>query len=167
MYTSIDRFVEDWRCESANTAKVMGALTNASLSASVGEPYRTLGRVAWHIVTTIPEMMGRAGLAIGGVDEHSTMPFSAMGILSAYKEVSDGLCFQVQEQWTDATLEVEDEMYGNKWARGMTLEVLVRHEIHHRGQMTVLMRKAGLRVPGVYGPSLEEWEQMGMSPPTL
>jgi uncharacterized damage-inducible protein DinB len=33
---------------------------------------------------------------------------------------------------------------------------LVRHLIHHRGQLIVLMREAGLIVPGVYGPSREE-----------
>ena len=30
--------------------------------------------------------------------------------------------------------------------------------------MTVLMRQTGLPVPGVYGPSLEEWEAYGMPP---
>jgi uncharacterized damage-inducible protein DinB len=30
--------------------------------------------------------------------------------------------------------------------------------------MTVLMRQAGLPVPGLYGPSKEEWAAMGMSP---
>jgi uncharacterized damage-inducible protein DinB len=29
--------------------------------------------------------------------------------------------------------------------------------------MTVLMRQAGLRVPGVYGPAEEEWGEMGMA----
>ena len=32
---------------------------------------------------------------------------------------------------------------------------LLHHEIHHRGQMTVLMRQAGLKLPGVYGPSAD------------
>ncbi|MCK4657684.1 MAG: hypothetical protein KAT85_11650, partial [candidate division Zixibacteria bacterium] len=39
--------------------------------------------------------------------------------------------------------------------------------IHHRGQMTVLMRQAGLKVPGVYGPSMEEWEHFGMKKPEI
>jgi uncharacterized damage-inducible protein DinB len=30
--------------------------------------------------------------------------------------------------------------------------------------MTVLMRQAGLKVPGIYGPSREEWSQFGMPP---
>ncbi|MCK6259572.1 DinB family protein [Fictibacillus sp. KIGAM418] len=49
-------------------------------------------------------------------------------------------------------------MYGEKWENGLTLYILNCHQIHHRGQMTVLMRLAGLKVPGVYGPSIEEME---------
>jgi len=62
----------------------------------------------------------------------------------------------VARQWTDETLEVTDELYGREWPRGLTLAVVLYHEIHHRGQMTVLMRQAGLKVPGVYGPSADE-----------
>jgi hypothetical protein len=29
------------------------------------------------------------------------------------------------------------------------------------------MRQAGLRVPGVYGPALEEWSAYGMPPPAV
>jgi uncharacterized damage-inducible protein DinB len=58
-------------------------------------------------------------------------------------------------------------MYGEKWKRGVTLTVLVTHQAHHRGQMTVLMRQAGLRVTGVYGPAREEWAGMGMSAPEI
>ena len=42
-----------------------------------------------------------------------------------------------------------------------TLFYLIAHQTHHRGQMTVLMRQAGLRVPGIYGPAKEEWAAFG------
>ena len=58
-------------------------------------------------------------------------------------------------------------MYGDKWKRGITLNVLITHQAHHRGQMTVLMRQAGLKVPGVYGPSREEWAGTGAAPPEI
>ena len=59
-------------------------------------------------------------------------------------------------------LMLEDDMYGEMWAKGKTLGVLVTHQIHHRAQLTIVMRLAGLKVPGVYGPSNEEWAAMGM-----
>ncbi len=55
-------------------------------------------------------------------------------------------------------------MYGQEWKNSFSLWALVTHQIHHRGQMTVLMRQAGLKVPGLYGPAKEEWEAMGMKP---
>ena len=58
-------------------------------------------------------------------------------------------------------------MYGATWPRSFTLFVLIGHEIHHRGQMTVLMRQAGLKVPGIYGPSYEEWVNYKMQPPAI
>jgi uncharacterized damage-inducible protein DinB len=33
--------------------------------------------------------------------------------------------------------------------------------------MTVLMRQAGLAVPGVYGPAREEWAAYGMAAPEV
>ena len=57
----------------------------------------------------------------------------------------------------------EVPMYGEVWKRGVGLSVQVHHHIHHRGQITLIMRQAGLKVPGLYGTSKEEWEAMGIS----
>ncbi|MGA2381636.1 MAG: DinB family protein [Spirochaetia bacterium] len=42
---------------------------------------------------------------------------------------------------------------GGRWTRAGVLASLVKHQIQHRAQMTVLMRQTGIRVPGVYGPA--------------
>jgi uncharacterized damage-inducible protein DinB len=55
-------------------------------------------------------------------------------------------------------------MYGEDWLNGLTLRILISHEIHHRGQMTVVMRQAGLRVPDIYGPTRDQWQEWGMEP---
>lgn len=52
-------------------------------------------------------------------------------------------------------MEVEVEALGQNMPRGKVLSMLVQHNIHHRGQMTVLLRQAGLEVPGVMGPTKE------------
>jgi uncharacterized damage-inducible protein DinB len=53
-------------------------------------------------------------------------------------------------------------MYGEMWAKGKTLGVIISHQIHHRAQLTIVMRLLGLKVPGIYGPSNEEWAAYGM-----
>jgi uncharacterized damage-inducible protein DinB len=145
----------------------MDVLTDASLSQPVHDGGRTLGRLAWHIAQTIAEMTAKTGLTVSGVSEHDPVPTHAADIASAYRTASASLVEQLKAHWTDATLLQQDNMYGESWARGLTLAILVNHQTHHRGQMTVLMRQAGLVVPGVYGPAMEEWAQMGMQPPAI
>jgi len=53
-------------------------------------------------------------------------------------------------------------MYGDKWKRGTTLSILVKHQAHHRAEMVVIMRILNLPVIGAYGPKKEDWAQMGM-----
>ena len=167
MFTSTIDFEKTWAYESEATLKVMKALTDASLSTRVANDHRTLGALAWHIVTSLPEMINRTGLNLLEPKEDSPTPTSAAAIARAYATASDGLLEQVTGAWGDGDLHSEDEMYGQKWKKGMTLRALVNHQIHHRGQMTVLMRQAGLAVPGVYGPSREEWSAMGIPLPAV
>jgi uncharacterized damage-inducible protein DinB len=156
-----------WNNESAATRKIFGALTDASLSQSVAQDHRTLGRMAWHIVQTMAEMGGRVGLKIAGPAESDLVPSSAAAIQQAYDKAATSLLTEIKMNWKDETLLQEDDMYGSIWTRSFTLFVLIGHEIHHRGQMTVLMRQAGLKVPGIYGPAYEEWVNYGAQAPTI
>lgn len=88
-------------------------------------------------------------------------PTKAADIAAAYEKAARSVTDEINKNWTDDTLLQTDEMYGETWARGLTLFYLITHQAHHRGQMTVLMRRAGLKVPGVYGPAQEEWAAMG------
>jgi uncharacterized damage-inducible protein DinB len=162
MFRIVQDFLGSWAYENEATVRVFAKLTDESLGQRVGPDGRTLGRIAWHITQTLPEMCGRTGLEVVGPGEDEAIPESADEIAARFKEAADSLAEQIQTRWTDADLEVEDDMYGETWKRGKTLGALVNHQIHHRGQMTVLMRQAGLEVPGVYGPAKEEWGAYGM-----
>ena len=166
MFRRVADFQKAWEQERESTLKVLGALTDASLAQAVTKEDRTLGRMAWHLATSLGEMMERTGLKVAGPAHDSPPPATAAAIVSAYETASRAVADGVAA-WTDATLEAEDDMYGEKWARGLTLQVLVVHQAHHRGQMTVLMRQAGLKVPGVCGPAREEWTACGMTPPAV
>lgn len=163
MYRRIDDFLNDWREESASTLKVLRALTDESLRQSVTPGGRTAGRLAAHITETVPEMMTAAGVTGLQGDAHiDPAPESAARIADMYETAAASLAEILPQQWTDGDLEGEVEMYGDRWSRGLTLSVLVKHQAHHRGQLTVLMRQAGLAVPGCYGPAAEEWAAMGI-----
>lgn len=165
MYRKIEDFSKDWAYESEATLKMIKNLTNASLGQRVTPEGRSLGFLAWHLIVTHAEMLTLAGLTIPAPGEPDNVPSSAAEIAAAYERSARSVAEQVAKNWSDASLLQEVEMYGEKWTLGYTLASLIRHEAHHRGQMTVLMRQAGLPVPGVYGPSREEWAQFGMPAP--
>jgi len=158
---SMEDFQNAWARESEITAKVLRALTDASLQQMVVPAGRSLGRLAWHTALAVPEMGRHAGLEVDGPPDDAPIPDAAT-ILRTYEQSAASLGQAVARDWTDAMLAEKIPMYGEEWTRGETLLALIAHQTHHRGQMTVLMRQAGLAVPGVYGPSKEEWAAYGM-----
>ena len=165
MIKSIDDFVAIWSLEAGSTQRLLDLLTDASLSVTAYPGGRTIGRLAWHIAQTIPEMMGHTTLHVAGLNEHDPIPSTAREIANAYRMASESLVAQLRAHWTDTTLAQTDNMYGEQWNRATTLQILLSHQTHHRGQLTVMMRVAGLPVAGMYGPASEEWASMGMAPP--
>lgn len=161
--TSVNNFLASWQYESESTVKVFDNLTDSSLKQKVTEEGRSLGFIAWHITQTIGEMMSKTGLKFENFDEHALMPNNVGDIKNEYVRLSSSLEKQIKGTWKDEMLEDDLNMYGQIWKRGAVLASLLAHQTHHRGQMTVLMRQAGLKVPGIYGPSKEEWTKFGMA----
>lgn len=164
---SISDFEHLWSAQIESTQKVFKHLTDKSLTQEFSPNLRTLGRLAWHITISIPETMERTGLKVAGPSPDEPVPASAKAIFIAYNQAAIGLLDEVKSKWDDATLEMVDDVFGQKWKRGKSLMALIHHEIHHRGEMIVLMRLAGLPVPGLYGPTREEWTKYGKEPPRV
>ena len=162
MYNKLSDFLNEWKYESESTLKVFEQLTDDSLNKKFNDDVRTPGRLAWHLVTTIGEMVQRTGLKFDVTPEDAPIPAIVKEICSEYKRSSDGMIAALKNEWTDESLNEDVNLYGQTWKKGTVLTVLVKHQAHHRGQLTVLMRLAGLKVPGVYGPAKEEWAKMGM-----
>lgn len=146
---------------------MLDKLTDKSLDQQICDDHRTLGRIAWHLAGSVPEMMSRTGLDFGDVDAEASVPSTAAEIATAYKRFTASLLEQVKAKWDDSALQVENNMYGEQWKRCDTLHILMLHDIHHRGQMTVLMRQAGLIVSDIYGPALEGWAAYKMPVPKV
>jgi uncharacterized damage-inducible protein DinB len=163
MFRRVEDFTKAWAYESEATLKILRALTEPMLAQAVTPGARTLGRLAWHIVVSLGEMMRHAGLAVTGPAEDAVPPALA-DMIRLYDEGARAVGESVSRQWTDAMLAETVPMYGEQWARGQVLMSLLAHQAHHRAQMTVLMRQAGLKVPGVYGPAAEEWAALNMPP---
>ena len=165
MYYKLDDFIKAYETLTEATGKIFSVLTDENIVHDAGGGNRTPGQVAWHITATVAEMMSRTGLQFESIDPHSPPPSTAAEIVRGYQAVTKELVDTMKASWSDETLMQTDEMYGQKWSRGVTAVILIHHEIHHRGQLTVLLRLAGATIPGVYGPAKEEWKTFGMEEP--
>ena len=160
MVRTIKDFLERWQEEADNTLKVITHLTDDSLNRSVPGT-RTLGRLANHLVETLTEFPHKLGLP---VEEEFITYNTVEELAAAYQKNAGQVATAVAENWNDEVLEGETPMYGDIWKNGVSLYYLMAHQTHHRAQMTTIMRSAGLAVPGIYGPSQEEWKAMNMQP---
>ncbi len=163
MYRKMEDFQNVWNYEASETLKIFNDLTDESLNQKVTEAGRSLGFLAWHIVTTIEEFFGHAGVKIDSAKFGSETPKTVTEIVEGFEKAVKLLNEELPKHWKDENLTDEIPMYGETWTKGFTLTCFLMHAAHHRGQMTVLMRQAGLKVHGVYGPAKEEWEKMGMA----
>ncbi len=164
MYRVVNDFLEDWKFESQATLKVFQNITDDSLNKVVVPDGRSIKDIAWHITITIGEMLSKTGMKVSNFNENSSAPDTIDEILDEYQRLSKEAEAFVNANWKDDSLFEEVNMYGEMWKKGKILAILINHQSHHRAQLTVLMRQAGLKVPGVYGPSKEEWGEYGMPP---
>ncbi|MDQ0199991.1 DinB family protein [Neobacillus ginsengisoli] len=167
MFQTLDDFFKLWNFEVDATQKILNQLTDESLSQEVTPQNWTLGRIAWHTVAAIGVVASRTDLAFDSPNQDYPVPTSAKFISDSYQQSSNALSQAVKNQWADKSLREEQDIFGQKMSKGDILLFLIQHQIHHRGQMTILMRQAGLTVPGLYGPSKEEWAMIGMEAPKM
>jgi uncharacterized damage-inducible protein DinB len=171
MFRRLDDFNKAWTEEAKHTLAVLDAIPDRKMDVAISSEHRDLRRLAWHLVESVIEMPTKMGLTIPGADlvkggfigdPPATMKEVAQTYAAASEAFLKGL-----DAWSDADLEREDEMYGEIWKRGLSLHVLIVHQTHHRAQMTVLMRQAGLAVPSIYGPVKEGWAAYGVEAPRV
>jgi uncharacterized damage-inducible protein DinB len=109
-------------------------------------PFDSIGSLAWHITGAAYYFPLQVGLKFEIPDLQKEAPTSVAEISETYKTLSQRLTQAFSEQVSDEKM--------NKMVNVFGMDMPVR------GQLTVLMRQADLKVPGVYGPSKEEWEAM-------
>ena len=154
MYRTVEDFLGDWKNSSEGTLAVFKALTDDKLTVSIVEDHNSLGWLAWHLTNT-PVGLGRLfGLNVSLVGDHTQVPTEANIIVEAYKKVIAEVTEQVAN-WSDEDLLTSVDAFKGPMEKGAFLRMLIDHQTHHRGQMTVLLRQAGLEVPPVMGPTKE------------
>lgn len=159
MYRTVQDFLGDWTSASAGTIRVLESLTDDKLNQVIVEGHNSLGWLGWHLATCPMFFGGQVGLTLTPVGNPKEVPAQAAVIVEAYKNIAANIASEV-EKLTDEQMVESVQTFAGLTPRGAMLRSLIDHQTHHRGQMTVLLRQAGLPVPGVIGPTREEQVQM-------
>lgn len=161
MYRNPQEFVESYGWESGVTASLFDNLTPESLSLRKAEGHNTLGELAFHIATAPAMMMREVKWDLPERGWAPTGDVNLDELKSNYKadvEAIKKLATSLSEDKLNETFNVFG-MPDMNWNSHQMLGALVCHEIHHRGQLSVLMRQAGLVVPSIYGPNYEQTQE--------
>lgn len=153
MFRSKNDFITQYRQEGETTLACIRELTDESLDQAVSELDRTLGEITWHVVQSLGGFANQAGISVEGANFDSPMPETKAEILEEAKKIINNTLAAYEASLTDENLNDDVDFFGHNLAKGALLYSNITHLVHHRGQMTVLMRQAGLRIPGIYGPS--------------
>ncbi len=162
MYRKLEDFFEDWKADSEFTLKIFSRISDEKINEKPYDNIRSLGRLGWHITQTVTEMMNKAGLFDEDNLDKKPVPGTFAEISESYKKYGGELVELLKEKWNDDDLPNDIELYGRPFQRSKVLSMLLNHQIHHRAQMTIVMRLLNIDVPGIYGPSKEEWSKYGM-----
>ncbi|MEJ9279780.1 DinB family protein [Ureibacillus thermosphaericus] len=155
MYRKIDDFIKDWQHNSAGTIAIMESITEDKKHVAIVEGHNSLEFLSWHLTNAPLFFCGLIGQSLNVQINPSTPPTTMKEIIDEYKKVNEEVVNAVKKL-DDSSLEKEVDMIGQPTAIGAVLRMLIDHQTHHRAQMQVLLRQAGLPVPGVMGPTKEQ-----------
>ena len=155
MYRTVNDFLTDWSLSTKGTIQVFESLKDEKLNQAIVEGHSTLGWIGWHIVTSTFFFADLVGIHVVSPGDEKAVPNKAIDILNAYLTIVEEVKGEI-ENMTDKDMITRIDNFGQITPRGKLLRDLIDHTTHHRGQMTVLLRQAGLPVPGVMGPTKEE-----------
>ncbi|WP_019154771.1 DinB family protein [Robertmurraya massiliosenegalensis] len=155
MYRTVNDFIVDWNHSAGGTLRVLESLSDDKLGQAIVEGHSTLGWLGWHLATCPVFFLSLVGEKIESPGDPKVVPTKATEIVNAYKKSAEAVKQAIETNLTDEKMLETVESFAGPTPRGALLRGLIDHQTHHRGQMTVLLRQAGLPVPGVMGPTKE------------
>ncbi|ROU06221.1 DinB family protein [Lysobacter enzymogenes] len=159
MRADIQSVLKTWERENETTLEVFARVPEGRNDQTVvPDKGWTLGGLVWHICISerwfCAEVMGARPAGDNEVPADE-VPATVAEMTAAFRRSHAALVQAVAEQamaergeaWVDEAV----DFYGNPWTRMELLNLMLRHEAHHRGQLSVLMMVAGGQPPTIYG----------------
>ena len=145
----------DYESERPTTRKVLEAVPAGAEQYSPDARSMNALKLAWHIASAEKFFLDGivAGAFHAGEPEVPEAIKSAADVVAWYdSNLPDSIACVKSLPGEALTREID--FFGMFKATGLNyLSLMVRHSVHHRGQLSAYLRPMGAKVPGIYGPS--------------
>lgn len=160
MANEAQTFLSVWDEEAKKTAAMLRALPAGRYDFRPDPGGRSLGELGWHLAETeafmtygIERGVFEMGAKPPGMDRPKTIEELAPGFERVHAEAVE----RVRKlDGTDLDRQIMFFTGSPVTVRQILWTMLLHHQIHHRGQLSVLCRLAGGSAPAPYGPNREE-----------
>ena len=144
--------------EMATTRRVIEAIPEDKCDFRPEKRIRSAFEMAWHLVSA--EIWFFEGILAGHfASEEARMPAqikSIRDILDYYDRTAPALVKRVGEMKTEELVRPVDFFGMPQKPAVMYVPLMTSHTVHHRGQLALYLRLMGVKVPSIYGGSLDE-----------
>jgi len=160
MTDELQTFLTHWENEAGKTTSLLRALPSGQYDFRPDAGGRSLGELAWHL----PELEAYSTYAIeqgafgpGTRPPGIERPRSVDALAPGYERVHAEAAARVRRlSPADLDRTIPHFTGRERSLRELLWSGLLFHLIHHRGQLSLMMRLAGGTAPGLLGPNREE-----------
>ena len=162
--TELQMFLGVWDAEAQKTAALLRALPAGQYDFRPDAGARSLGELAWHLAEAdayVSWGIEQGKLAPGAKAPGLERPRSIEALAPGYERVHAEAVARVRRLGAD-DLDRRLTYFDGKErpVRDLLWSAMLFHNIHHRGQLSVLCRLAGGTAPGMFGPNREEMARL-------
>ncbi len=163
--SSIESFIPQWEFEFQITMNVLRAIPEDKIEFKPHDKFFSARRLAWHLVR-IEDIFGRGVLKDKIVIGESTLFPDPPATIAEMIAIAEKQHPEIVNSWRaldETALQQKipftspDGVVRRELPRKAYLRItLMHHIIHHRGQLSLMLRLMGAKVPSIYGPSGDE-----------
>jgi uncharacterized damage-inducible protein DinB len=160
----LETFLATWDREAAGTLKLLRALPATKYDFRPDAGGRSLGELAWHLAEGDAYMshgIEAGGFSTGAEPPNVERPRTVEDLAPGYERAHREAVARIRK------LKPEDLDRTIPFFNGQPMPIrdilwgmIIFHNIHHRGQLSLMCRLAGGEAPGLYGPNREETAAM-------
>ncbi len=160
MSHELQTFLDTWDTEAKSTVAMLRSLPVGQYDFRPDQGGRSMGELGWHLAEVDAYMtysIERGVFEMGAKPPGTERPKTVEELAPGYERIHADAVERVRKL-NPADLDRELVFFTGSpvTIRQILWTMLLHHQIHHRGQLSVLCRLAGGIAPAPYGPNREE-----------